>query len=561
MSRRQFVHALAGLSVTLAVGACAAPVVGNPCPLPDNATDAERQAALAQCNAPIGQVSDSFTLHKDVDILFLIDNSFSMSPKQKALAAAIPKFIQAIDDTGANYHVGIATSDIGADTAPGVLWGGNISVSHCDSFSGDDGLLQAMPCTQRTGQSQGAMSACQTLCPNDAFVPKGGMNYISKVDGVTNVPQSLRLDTMTGKMVDDGPSKAFQCIALVGDAGCGIEGQFEGAKRALDGHRAENAGFLRSGSVLAVIYITDEDDCSVQLAQRSQLDPSTKDCDPTQPDSPNCYNVDYRCLARSLQCDQTMLTAGGKTNCKERPANFLDPVQKYHDFLTTLRPDPQKLLISGIWTKPSILGTGQVQIAAVNPGTGTPALNRATMTNAACYYQTDPTIFGQAQIRLSEFAALFGTDQTTGKPNALELSICDIDNYPAALDNIANALKVKLGASCVPVVPKLVGGKPNCVVGDVDDSTPTAAPDIQFPVCSATCCNAFAASATPNPADPNIQNACAGETTDACYCAIKSTANQCNGAGETGYVAGVWRKGGGGAPSGKVVNFLCAGGG
>ena len=63
--------------------------------------------------------------------------------QQKALAKNIPLFIQKIDETGANYHVGIATSDVGSDVAPGQLWGGNIG--KCDTFEGDDGVRRRWP--------------------------------------------------------------------------------------------------------------------------------------------------------------------------------------------------------------------------------------------------------------------------------------------------------------------------------------------------------------------------------------------------------------------------------
>jgi hypothetical protein len=538
------------------MGACTAPQIGNPCPIPDNATDAQRLAALNACNAGVVTKPLPFSLKKDVDILFLIDNSPSMSPKQAALALNIPKFIQTIDATGANYHVGIATSDIGADVAPGQLWGGNIG--GCDSYVGDDGLLQAKPCTQRTfSSSGGGAAACSTLCPDPRYVPTSGTSYISKVDGVTNVPVNMQLDPKTGKMVDLGPINAFQCMALVGDQGCGVESQLEGSRRALDGR---NTGFLRPNSILAVIYITDEDDCSVQMANRNQLNPSFRDCDPAQPDAYDCYNIDYRCLARSVKCNESMLTSGVKTGCVELPNNFLDPLEKFHKFFTTLRPDNNQLLISGIWTLPSIANSGRVEIkqsGMTPPTTGT--LNRAAGMGASCYYAKDQSIFGQAQFRLSQFASLFGVDDTVmpAVPNALEVSICDIDNYPVTIQKIADKLAEKIKAQCLPAAPKVVNGKPVCVVGDVDTTQPNASPDILFPVCSPTCCNAFAASAAPTPADAAIQTACAGETTDACYCAVKSTVGQCPGSA----VPGIWRKNGGSAPPGKQANFLCASGG
>ncbi len=555
MSRRLIVNtlSLSGLGLVLAMGACASPQVGNPCPIPDNATAAQRNAALRACLGQVGGAVVDSRVRKDVDILFLIDNSPSMTPKQKALANNIPKFIQKIDDTGANYHVGIATSDIGSNAAPGQPWGGNIG--KCDTYEGDDGVLQAAACNTRTDVTSDAKNACSQLCPDDKFVPNNGQRFISKVEGTTNIPVAMELDPMSGKMVDRGPIRAFQCMALVGDSGCGIEGQLEGSKRALDGHRSENSGFLRSNSVLAVIYITDEDDCSVQMQRRDQNNPAVSDCDPTQPDSYACYNVDFRCLARSISCNESTLTPGQKTACKERANNYLETVDKYYKFFSTLRP-ANKLLVSGIWTLPSILNGGKFEVARGSGGTTTPFLNRAAGAGASCTYSGDAGVFGQAQYRLSNFAKTFGKE-SDGTPSALEVSICDIDNYPTALDKIAAAIQKRLLASCLPVTPKVENGLPICLVGDVDENSPDGSPDVLFPQCSSKCCSAWANSSMPTTMDPNIAAACTPEPTEACYCAVKSTAGQC---ADT-VVAGVWRKGNAVPPTGKVVNFRCAGGG
>ncbi len=555
MRRNHLTLSLAGLGSALLLSACTSPQVGSTCPVPTAGDSKTKMKEFGKCVSQLGESVVDARLRKDVDILFLIDNSPSMSPKQKALASNIPKFIQKIDDTGANYHVGIATSDIGSNVQPGVPWGGNIG--KCDSYEGDDGVLQAVPCTTRNTVTPDARNACAQLCPDDKFVPTDGRRFISKVDGVTNVPQSMERDPVTGKMVDVGPNKAFRCMALVGDDGCGIEGQMEGAKRALDGHRSENSGFLRANSVLAVIFITDEDDCSVQMAKRDQNNPSYRDCDPTQPDSPECYNVDFRCLARSIQCNETTLTTGVKTACKERANNYLEPVEKYYRFFSNLRP-ANKLLVSGIWTLPSISTGGKVEIARAG-GTTTPNLNRAGGAGASCVYASDQSVFGQAQLRLSKFAKQFGTD-AKGQPNALEVSICDIDNYPTALDRIAKAIEQRLQAQCLPVTPKSdAAGNPICLVGDVDEASPASSPDPEtaFPVCSKNCCNAWAATTTPTPGDESIKMACSAEARD-CYCAVKSKdPNICTDT----VVAGVWRKGGNQPPPGKVVNFRCAGGG
>lgn len=385
---------------------------------------------------------------RGLDVLFLIDNSPSMAPKQHALAVNIPRFIQRIDAAGLDYHVGIATSDVGSDISPGSLWGGNIG--KCDTYAGDDGVLQAVACNARSDISSAAKDACRSLCPDSRFVPNDGQNFIWKKGAATNVPSALVPDGM-GKLIDVGPQRAFQCIALVGDSGCGIEGQLEGARRALDGHRGDNAGFLRHGTVLAVIFITDEDDCSVQLARRSENNPTTRDCDPKEPDSHDCYNVDFRCLARSIECDETTLLPGVKTGCRERPGNYLEKVDKYHKFLSALRPR-NRLLVGGIWTLPAITSGGRFAVVREAGGTSTPFLNRASGAGASCTYAGDPEVFGRAQYRLSSFAKLFGKEPD-GSPSAPEVSICDIDAYPRALDELAEAIVRKVGLAPAPDGP------------------------------------------------------------------------------------------------------------
>lgn len=111
-----------GLGLALTLGACLSPQVGSPCPIPEKATDAQRKAALAACYAVVGETTYQAKAQKDVDILFLIDNSRSMSPKQRALAANIPKFIQKIEGFKANYHVAVATSDVGTTPSDGFFW-------------------------------------------------------------------------------------------------------------------------------------------------------------------------------------------------------------------------------------------------------------------------------------------------------------------------------------------------------------------------------------------------------------------------------------------------------
>jgi hypothetical protein len=363
-----------------------------------------------------------------VDILFVVDNSPSMTPKQRALATGIGALIRKLDQSSVKYHIGVVSTDVGSQVGPGKPWGAGVGA--CDTFSGDDGVLQDQACLTRTVGTPDARSACAAQCPDAKFVPNDGSRYIWRDGGKTNVPADLRLDPGSGGMIDYGPETAFKCMALIGDGGCGLESPLDATRRALDGHRTENSGFLRKDSLLAVVYLTDEDDCSVQLSRRGENNPMTRDCStPDQDASYDCYNLDYRCLARSLRCDQPMNATGSKTGCKERVDNYLEPVSRYATFLKSLRP-ADKLLVSGLWTRPSLDEGGKLVVSRLS-GSSSVGLNRGTGSDAGCYSSV-VGIFGQAQRRLTSFAKSFAGSR--------EYSICDVDSYGAALSEIAQAI-------------------------------------------------------------------------------------------------------------------------
>lgn len=533
-----------GLGFPLLLTACVQPDLGQACAVSPGASAAERNEELSRCLKTADEV---IVTRRDLDVLFMIDNSPSMSPKQKALAQNIPRFIEKIDATGANYHVGIVTSDVGTLPASGIPFPASGS-SACASVTGDDGQLQTRPCTARSGMAE-FTAACNTLCPDPSFALQNGQQFISKDAGVINVKS--KKDAMG---VEIGPALAFQCMALVGENGCGVEGQLEAVKRALDDKR--NPGFLRANSVLGVIFITDEDDCSVQLAQRTNTNPADASCSATEDPDYNCFNLDYRCLAKSIQCDQPLSTTGAKTGCRERPSNWLEPINNYVHFISTLKP-ADRLVLAGIWS-PSMLDhqagsspDGQLIVASESASTATNLLIRGQKNEAACF-NPDPSLtsspngfFGQAQLRLSTFIRRFAPEVY------VEKSICDAASYPATLDRIADLLIKK--PICLSGRPTQLDGAPACLVGYVDANQPNGLPDTYLPQCSASCCHAWATAAQPSTDDPTIQSACAAEQQD-CFCAEPHPTSCTDTA-----VAGVWRKDNAAPPSGKVINFRCAG--
>lgn len=165
-----------------------------------------------------------FTRPIRVDLLFVIDNTRTMVEEQDTLRAELPLIIRDLLDppihpeTGVwehipvqDIHVGVVSTDMGCR----------------ETERGDYGILLG-----------------------DA--PSRYLEYESRR------PDPGAVESMVG---DIGR------ISSLGTDGCGIEQPLEAALAALTVHAQPgglNEGFLREDSMLHIIFITDEDDCSVR---------------------------------------------------------------------------------------------------------------------------------------------------------------------------------------------------------------------------------------------------------------------------------------------------------
>jgi len=172
-----------------------------------------------------------------VDILVVVDNSGSMTEEQGALALNFPGLIQELMSPSSTEHnpvldlnVGVVSTDMGS---------AGYELSTCNNgrlgyAGGDDGCLR----------NSSSVAGCDDMYPS--FLHRGP----------DNAP-TYALDQM---------GRDFACVATLGTGGCGFEQQMEAARRALveqTGAGACNAGFLRNDSILAVLWVTDEEDCSI----------------------------------------------------------------------------------------------------------------------------------------------------------------------------------------------------------------------------------------------------------------------------------------------------------
>ena len=147
---------------------------------------------------PTATLTTNFTqkINNEIDILFMIDNSSSMTEMQQKLYDQLPLFMNVLESlpTPPSLHVAVVSSDMGAP-------GDSTSSISCTQ-AGDQGQFQSMP--------RGTCTAT-TLTAGDTFISDADMmpNYTDPIATV------------------------FQCIALLGDKGCGFEHQLASIDRAL----------------------------------------------------------------------------------------------------------------------------------------------------------------------------------------------------------------------------------------------------------------------------------------------------------------------------------------
>ena len=241
---------------------------------------------------------------RDLDLLLAVDGSSSVGEEQWSFIQALPALLAALTSGDADgdgvpeargfdtIQIGVVTSDMGV---------GGHAVPSCEPADfGEDGVLRDRGDTERPG--------CMTSYPRVLGWGPG-----------TDLEQV---------------AASARCVARVGTTGCGFEQPLEGVLKAISpsaptastppdyapptflrgttGHGdGVNEGFLRQGSLLAVLLMTDEDDCSA------------RDADIYREDSEAYAHVD---LLRRCDLDDA-----------------LHPIARYLTGLIALRPHPSRV--------------------------------------------------------------------------------------------------------------------------------------------------------------------------------------------------------------------------
>ena len=398
-------------------------------------------------------------VNRDLDLLFLIDDSPSMKDKQNNLATNFPNFIKVLSTIPGglpNIHIGITTSDMGTkgagDTAPGPAIP-PLGNGGCSGV-GKNGALQ----------TYGAPILNNNVFISDIFDMASNTRKTDYGNGTSDV---AKLQDVFSQMARGA-----------GAGGCGFEQHLEAVKQALQPNNPVNAGFLRPDAFLGVIIIADEDDCSMEHS--SLLSSDTGTLGPRQ---------SFRCTRFGVICDQNgqttdaMNKTGAKTQCHPNDNSaYLTKVSDYVTFLKGLKTDPRKVVVAGI------MGTTDpfnVELRVPQGGgNAIPALAHS------CTYiggdingdgVPDPEV-ADPPIRMQFFLDQFPNRSTFA-------SICQQD-LSGGLAQIGDLLKTVIGDPCIEgkladVDPKTPGAQYDCSVSVVTNQGMANQGEKILPACPA----------------------------------------------------------------------------
>ncbi|MGD8863155.1 MAG: hypothetical protein PVI30_24285 [Myxococcales bacterium] len=376
-----------------------------------------------------------------LDLLFVVDNTESMAEEQQALRRELPRLISALstgdldgDDVAdfapaRDLHLGVVSTDMGLIGIQGI--------PGCEGL-GDDGVMNNVPST--------AVAGCQATYPR----------FISFTPGVNDPVQSAR---------------DFGCLATLGTEGCRIEQPLEAGLKALWpsvdfdpetgmeirpnritflgdvngfgqlGHGdTDNAGFLRNDpaqgeSIIGVIVVTDEEDCS--SVSTAHFTPDIY-LDPNDPLAMQDLNL----------------------RCFYNPQNLYN-LDRYVNGLRALRPGNEDLVFFAgiVGVPPDLVSPDALAGVDRSDEEQREAFFEGILADPRMQEVPDPdrtpeqggnlapsciTETGRAYPprRIVELARRFGA-------NGVIQSICQ-DDFGPAIDAIIGAIAPRLGVTCLP---------------------------------------------------------------------------------------------------------------
>jgi hypothetical protein len=402
-------------------------------------------APLGPCtvSAAARRVDQSGT--SKVDLLFVIDNSGSMATEQLKLAAELPRLVQVL-----------TTGDRNAGRAPGAGMGGQqemftpVSSLHLGVVSTNMGGIDAP-----SGDTPAALS-CQGLGDDGKLLRSSEIATMGVIANTNfefpgyrmgeavlppdpecqgRMPPKYQTFEVGGQTDAQEVATAFRCVSKLGVRGCSYEQQLEAMWKALapsdgksdfldgtSGHgdpKGFNAGFVRDDAILAIIHVSDEEDCSIKDEGKVLFEQT--------PEANTRFGMEV-----NLRCGR-----------HGEAMELVWPTTRYIQGLRSLKPsNPDLIIFAGIVGIPvrangmpfdQILNMPEMQF---RPGVaGQPAPSCSNTSSGRREEAYPPR-------RFLEVAKGFGSE-------AVIYSIC-ADDYAPALDTLIDRIATKLSGNCLP---------------------------------------------------------------------------------------------------------------
>jgi hypothetical protein len=392
-------------------------------------------------------------------MVFMIDNS-GMDPKAAKMTAQFPKLIAALKDPNDNnglpdLRIAIIDSDLGTGNA------------YASGACGPKTLVDG------TASSYGDLGRFQMNNATSCGVTSADAKWLEYTQG--------KPVNFTGDI-----SAAFACLAsALGTLGCGEEHQLQAFEYALVaggiGNEAQHF-MLRPNALLALVFITDEDDCSAAMndgmfgvktelqGESASLRCATRahqcsgqNLTTTPPGYPTTASFSAPLSACDARMDSCPNVTDGSLNGTDTSVptdcSPLKNIKHLAEELKALKYDPDnQIVVAGIFGWPlsdADMATATYTIGPVpNPNPADTAHPTVFDLWPVCYdpnykpassTEFAPSAAGRGAtpgLRLSAFVDEFGK-------NGLKASICQSD-FSATMSQIGTTLAQQLSNRCLP---------------------------------------------------------------------------------------------------------------
>jgi hypothetical protein len=415
-----------------------------------------------------------------VDILFVLDNGSSTTDIKIKLYDQMPLFLNVLEalPVPPDLHIAVATTDMGEPS--------DVMAALMSTAQGDNGAFQSAP---------------RGTCTNTSLM-NGATFLADDGNGVTNFTDPM--------------ANVLQCISMVGDTGSGIAQPLAAAARALGADNvvngvptppSTNVGFLRPEAYLAVIFLVNQDDCSVPAGtELFSLNGGEQNlANPLGPIAHyRCNQFGHLCKDPASSNPQALIMPPLKpppdaqgtpsmptldlTDCQDNDqgTGLLTPVSTFVAEIKALKPDPDnQIIVASISAPPAPYTVAWLPESGgqdTQPGELWPQIElscgAAGEANPEATMKPTDGSAGEPGVRLAAFV--------NGFSDSVLASICD-PSYASAAQVIATKVGQlpSNGACLTGLIQTAVTGAPNCTVVAQVPSTSGATKSVPYTSCQA----------------------------------------------------------------------------